>query len=99
MQKFWYLFEAHGSQVLVRKGEDSDDNPAIQFVAHAKDGAEISFGLNFEPKEGGSIERSTEERDQIFDTKEEELRQMAEGLAEKLAGCETGMDALAALYG
>lgn len=55
MQKFWYLFEAHGSQVLVRKGEDSDDNPAIQFVAHAKDGAEISFGLNFEPKEGGSI--------------------------------------------
>lgn len=99
MEKYWYLFEAHGVQVLVQKGEDSDDNPAIQFVSHAKDGAEISFGLNFEPKEDGTIERSTAERDKIFATKEEELKDMAEGLAEKIAGCETGMDALAALYG
>lgn len=98
MQKYYYLVEAHGRQVLVRKGEDSDDNPAIQFVTHTDDGAEMSFGLNFEPKEGSTEEAAEADRDRAFE-KEEELRTMAEAYAEKLIGCATGFDALRALQG
>lgn len=98
MQKYYYLVEAHGRQVLVRKGESEEELPAIQLVTHTDDGAELSFGFNFEPKGDKPIEVAEADRDRAFEN-EEELRKMAEGFAEKLVGCATGFDAMKALHG
>lgn len=98
MQKYFYLFEAHGRQVLVRKAESDEGEPAIQLVTHTDDGAELSFGFNFTPKAGRDPEVAERDRDLAFE-KEAEIKAMAEGFAEKLIGCATGLDAMAALRG
>lgn len=92
MEKYWYLFEAHGRQVLVRKGENDDNAPTIDLVVKIA-GAEISFAVIY-GNEGGE-----EERDRMFDTKAEELEGAATAFAERFIGITNPMDALAALQG
>ncbi len=92
MEKYWYLFEAHGRQVLVRKGENDDNDPTIDLVVKIA-GAEISFAIVY-GNEGGE-----EERDRMFDTKAEELEGAAAAFAEKLIGITNPLDALRALRG
>lgn len=103
MQKFWYVVEAHGRQVLIQKAEDSDGFPSIQLVTHVDDGAELSMGFNFcgtgDERGEEDMDRLESERDNVFDTKEADLRTAAEAFAEKLIGCVDGLSAVAALRG
>lgn len=98
MQKYWHVVEAHGRQVLIRKGESEEGTPAIQFVTVVDDGGEISFGLNFEPKANKTMDDAEADRDRAFE-QEDNLRKMAENVAERLVGCATAFDALNALRG
>lgn len=102
MERFAHVFEAHDRQVLVRKGEDSDENPAINLITEIQ-GAELSFNLVFHPDDQAmdgeaAYTEAEESRDRAFldvDT----LRKAAEGFAKQLAGAVTPMDALRLLSG
>lgn len=102
MERFAHIFEAHDRQVLVRRGVDSDENPAINLITEI-DGAELSFNLVFHPDDQEedqefSYEKAEAARDRAFldvDT----LRKAAEGFAKQLAGAESPMDALRLLSG
>ncbi|WAV88300.1 hypothetical protein [Phage ST231] len=102
MERFAHIFEAHDRQILVRKGEDSDDNPAICLVTEIQ-GAELSFNLVFHPDdqamdgEAAYIEAEAA-RDRGFEDVDK-LRQAAEGFAKQLEGAESPMDALRLLSG
>lgn len=102
MERFAHIFEAHDRQVLVRKGKDSDDNPAICLITEIH-GAELSFNLVFHPDEealDGAIAYTEAEanRDRGFEDVDK-LRQAAEGFAKQLEGAESPMDALRLLSG
>lgn len=88
MDKYWYLFEVHGRQILVRKDENDEGDPSIDLVAKIE-GAEMSFALVFQD-EG--------DRDLAFG-KAKELEGAAAAFAEKLIGCNTPLEALTALQG
>lgn len=94
MDKQWNLIEAHGRQVLIRKGEDSDGNPAIQFVTYVG-GGEVAFGISFEP-DGQDFSGAIATRDHAF-TKESELVECAKGFAERLIGCTNPLQAIKAI--
>ncbi|QHR72889.1 hypothetical protein sortsyn_24 [Escherichia phage sortsyn] len=102
MERFAHVFEAHDRQVLVRRGVDSDENPAINLITEIQ-GAELSFNLVFHPDDQEedrefSYEKAEAARDRAFldvDT----LRKAAEGFAKQLEGAESPMDALRLLSG
>ena len=102
MERFAHVFEAHDRQVLVRRGVDSDEHPAINLITEI-DGAELSFNLVFHPDDQEedrkfSYEKAEAARDRAFldvDT----LRKAAEGFAKQLEGAESPMDALRLLSG
>lgn len=102
MERFAHLFEAHDRQVLVRKGEDSDDNPAICLVTEIK-GAELSFNLVFHPDDQAmdgeaAYTEAEAARDRAF-LEVEKLEEAATGFAKQLAGAVTPIDALRLLSG
>lgn len=101
MERFAHIFEAHDRQVLVRRGVDSDEHPAINLITEI-DGAELSFNLVFHPDDQEdpefSYDKAEAARDRAFldvDT----LRKAAEGFAKQLEGAESPMDALRLLSG
>lgn len=102
MERFAHVFEAHDRQVLVRKGEDSDDNPAINLITEIQ-GAELSFNLVFHPDDQAmdgeaAYTEAQAARDRAFE-KVDSLKEAAEGFAKQLAGAESPMDALRLLSG
>lgn len=101
MERFAHVFEAHDRQVLVRRGVDSDEHPAINLITEI-DGAELSFNLVFHPDDQEedreedrefSYEKAEAARDRAF-LEVDTLRKAAEGFAKQLEGAESPMDAL-----
>ncbi|WPJ70590.1 hypothetical protein [Escherichia phage vB-Eco-KMB41] len=102
MERFAHIFEAHDRQVLVRRGEDSEDNPAINLITEIQ-GAELSFNIVFHPDDEAmdgqaAYDEAMAKRDQAFE-KVDTLKEAAEGFAKQLAGAVSPMDALRLLSG
>lgn len=88
MEMFAKVFESHGRQVLVTKGEDSDGNPQLK-VTMRFDGAEMSVGPCFSDDEAGEAAL-----DNAFDKFGQEQADVFAGLVE---GAETPFQAAAKL--
>lgn len=102
MERFAHVFEAHDRQVLVRRGVDSDEHPAINLITEI-DGAELSFNLVFHPDDQAmdgeaAYTEAEAARDRAF-LEVDTLRKAAEGFAKQLEGAESPMDALRLLSG
>lgn len=84
MEKFAKLFESHGRQVLVLKGEDSERNPQLQIIMQFG-GAQITIGPCFSDDEAGDAAL-----DNAFDKFGQE---QADVFAQKVEGAENVFDA------
>lgn len=71
MERFAKLFESHGRQILVRKGENSDGDCAL-CISTMFDGAEMSFNLGFGENDEAmdkALEAFTQEQADVFGKK------------------------------
>ncbi|VEC00038.1 Uncharacterised protein [Cedecea lapagei] len=71
MERFAKLFESHGRQILVRKGENSDGECAL-CISTMFDGAEMSLSLGFGENEeamSNALESFTQEQADVFGKK------------------------------
>ncbi|KFC98087.1 hypothetical protein [Leclercia adecarboxylata] len=71
MERFAKLFESHGRQILVKKGENSDGDNAL-CISTMFDGAEMSFNLGFGDNEEAmdhALESFTQEQADVFGKK------------------------------
>ena len=88
MEMFAKVFESHGRQVLVLKGEDSERNPQLQIIMQFG-GAQITIGPCFSDDEAGDAAL-----DNAFDKFGQEQADVFAGLVE---GAETPFQAAAKL--
>lgn len=98
MERFAHVFEAHDRQILVRKGEDGDNNPAICMITMI-DGAELSTNLAFtinDDEDQNEVDERHAALDRAFENVDA-LREMAEKFAERLAGVKSPFEALTRL--
>ncbi|EAZ1917384.1 hypothetical protein BZD31_22885 [Salmonella enterica] len=71
MERFAKLFETHGRQILVKKGENSDGDCAL-CISTMFDGAEMSFNLGFgdnEDEMNNALDNFTQEQADVFGKK------------------------------
>jgi len=71
MDRFAKLFEGHGRQILVKKGENSDGDYALN-ISTMFDGAEMCFHLGFGDNESAldhAFETFTQEQADVFGRK------------------------------
>ncbi|ELY5818848.1 hypothetical protein ACOZZ4_004379 [Cronobacter dublinensis] len=71
MERFAKLFETHGRQILVKKGENSDGDYALS-ISTMFDGAEMCFNLGFGDNEDAlnhALESFTQEQADVFGKK------------------------------
>lgn len=71
MERFAKLFESHGRQILVRKGENSDGDCAL-CISTMFDGAEMSINLGFGEDEdamNNALEMFSQEQADVFGKK------------------------------
>lgn len=90
MERFAKLFETHGRQILVKKGENSDGDCAL-CISTMFDGAEMSLNLGFGDNEDAmnhALESFTQEQADVFGKKFEGQTSVFEAV-KKLTNNET----------
>lgn len=90
MERFAKLFETHGRQILVKKGENSDGDCAL-CISTMFDGTEMSLNLGFGDNEDAmnhALESFTQEQADVFGKKFEGQTSVFEAV-KKLTNNET----------